>query len=616
MFDAHVERPGRCATLYAWLSCLLLAACAHPFVAQPGPDVEPVATPRYQTLTNPVTLFADTQEHEPTGYPLHDNDSAVDAYVEVAQRPPEQPLFGRRILEWALTAHGRDPWIHLGDVLDLSCRSEGQRMLRMFRHAQGPGAVLPGNHDGLMFGIYSYRILDAVLDSDSKHWNEACRRGASPEDRKHKTASEALSKRDFLQVYIERQLTRRGAAPGLTQPPAEGEHRLSWRNPDPDAFLTGIEARLLDGYRYADSFMAQRLRLPPAPGATRQVVVVALDTNQAGPLATTWDTVMGRSPGSRGHVHQDQLDAVAPWVDEAARAGHLVIFAGHHNWQSLGLASRIRMRAVMHELKHPLVYLSAHTHRGFWAVHRVLDRRPVLELNVSSLSDWPINYRRLTIAYDEHANRILLRAPIHPDAGRPVRSDRDLLAAWTQDVCAAVGPEPEAFTRFDHAMVHRQRAARGGVLEWLVSGLGSVCESCKDPLYQHGHAYQDALLDTILQLSSHLGQRAHRLDELKLPPFCEGRDFYACANAIKARTPTSHQERVELFRHKAVLADLMSAHLDDLDTRQAAAYMACRAVHAAKIDFDLTDEAHNNFRSEANRAAEQFFRAEASVGMD
>jgi hypothetical protein len=66
--------------------------------------------------------------------------------------------------------------------------------------------------------------------------------------------------------------------------------RLSWRNPNPDAFLSAIEANLLDGHRYADSFIAQRLRLPRAPGADRNVIVIGLDTNQAGALVSTLDT--------------------------------------------------------------------------------------------------------------------------------------------------------------------------------------------------------------------------------------------------------------------------------------------------------------------------------------
>jgi hypothetical protein len=39
-------------------------------------------------------------------------------------------------------------------------------------------------------------------------------------------------------------------------------------------------------------------------------------------------------------------------------------------------------------------------------------------------------------------------------------------------------------------------------------------------------------------------------------------------------------------------------------------------VHAAKIDFDMTDPSRNAFRGEDHRRAEQFFRAEASVGME
>jgi hypothetical protein len=44
--------------------------------------------------------------------------------------------------------------------------------------------------------------------------------------------------------------------------------------------------------------------------------------------------------------------------------------------------------------------------------------------------------------------------------------------------------------------------------------------------------------------------------------------------------------------------------------------MTCRAVLASKIDFDATPDDRNAHRSEANRRAEQFFRLEASVGMD
>jgi hypothetical protein len=169
----------------------------------------------YRDLTTPFVAVGDTQEHESTGYPLHDNDSAVDAYVEVAQRPPEQPLFGRRILEWALQHHPDEPFVHLGDVMDLSCRVEAERMTRIFRAAGSPGAILPGNHDGLMFGIYGYNLLDAVLDPDAQALEQGlpARRGArgrAPQDRPTRPSASATSS-----TCTSPNTPRAGQVPGL-----------------------------------------------------------------------------------------------------------------------------------------------------------------------------------------------------------------------------------------------------------------------------------------------------------------------------------------------------------------------------------------------------------------
>jgi hypothetical protein len=286
----------------ATLGAVVLAGCAA-FVPQPGPEADPPA--RYVDLTLPITALGDTQEHESTGVPLHDNDSAIDAYVEVTQRPPEQPLFGRRLTEFALQNHRGEPWLHLGDVMDLSCRSEAERMRKIFGAAGRQGAILPGNHDGLMFGIYRYDAASIARDPGAKKWNEACRRGTAVDGTDKGAVKQAFTKRDLITLYLAEHAARQDDAPGLAAPPAAGEHRVSWRNPNPDAFLTAVEARVVEGTGYADSFLAQRLRLPRAPGATRDVVVIGLDTNQSGPIVSAWDTVrrhqhLGRTCGAPG----------------------------------------------------------------------------------------------------------------------------------------------------------------------------------------------------------------------------------------------------------------------------------------------------------------------------
>ena len=209
-------RPALNASFVALLLAALLAGCAG-VTPLPAPDAEPGG--RYLPLTTPIIALGDTQEHLSTGFPLHDNDSAVNAYVEVAQRPPEQALFGRRLMEWALHSHPDEPFIHLGDVMDLSCRIEAERMTKIFRAAPHVGAILPGNHDGLMFGIYAYGLhdrekADKVLPEVSR-WNNACRRGAGELDTRHKSENEAFSKREFIALYIQR---AQQGPPGKTGP--------------------------------------------------------------------------------------------------------------------------------------------------------------------------------------------------------------------------------------------------------------------------------------------------------------------------------------------------------------------------------------------------------------
>ena len=601
-------------SLFAGLIALsLLAGCAG-FVPQPGPDPDPAG--RYLPLTTPILAVGDTQEHESTGHPLHDNFSAIDAYVEVAQRPPEQTLFGRRLLEWALGSHPEEPFIHLGDVMDLSCRSEARRMARIFEASQSPGAILPGNHDGLMFGIYAYNLFDVARDIGASRWNLACRRGTESGSGAFRTDNEALSKRDFIANYIADQLRNHHPKPGLEAPPSSGRHRLSWRSPDPEAFLSALEGELLDGLGYADSFLAQRILLPRAPQARRNTIVIGLDTNQAGVLVSTWDTIMGHSPGSMGHIHPEQIAAVTQWVEEAAGKGDIVIFAGHHNWRSLGLPSRIMLRSLMGKLDHPLVYLSAHTHRGFWAVHRALARQPLLELNVSSLSDWPIAYRRLSFAYDEEARRLLVRGELMPRGVQPSTSDTDLLAAWDVQTCAASGVPVDRMTQEDLSLVRQQRDSRGSLVEWLMTALGPVCETCEQPLYRHAQTYQDELLQVLLQVDGDLGRKAHQLHTLELPAWCGGQDFVACIGMLMAEKASDFAGHVALFRRKAALVALFNEHLDDLGAHKARAYMTCRAVQAAWLDFAATAEERNADRGEGKRRAEQFFRIEASVGME
>ncbi|MEO3475821.1 hypothetical protein AAFN86_28480 [Roseomonas sp. CAU 1739] len=610
-----IDQPrDRRSLLASVLGGSLLAGCHNGFVPQPVPGPEPGAN--YVALTSPIVVVSDTQEHESTGYPLLENASAIDAYVEVSQRPPQQTLFGRRILEWALQSHPTEPFIHLGDVLDMSCRTEAERIAKIFAAANRPGAILPGNHDGLLFGIFAHDLQVSALDPGAERWNRACRRGATPGDVTHRTDREAFIKPDFITRYITGQARVAPRGAGLVPPPSSGDHSVSWRNPDPDAFVSGIEAHLIDGGDYADSFIAQRLRLPRAPGATRGVIVIALDTNQAGPLVSTWDTIMGRSPGSVGRIRADQVRAVTPWIREAARAGDIVVFAGHHNWQSLELQTRLSIYGLVSDLPHPIAYLSGHTHRGFWAEHRLPGLRPLLELNVSSLSDWPIAYRRISFAYDDRANRLSVRADLMPRGENGVASDAELLGAWVDQTCRQSHIDVSEIMAQDHAIVRQQRNSRGSLFGWLMQSIRPDCDTCDLPLFQQAQLYMDEMLRALLQASSYVPADVRARNRTRLPVWCGGEDFAQCTTRLLSRQENTIQGQLSLFRLKAEMVEIVQTYMDEIETPATKAYMTCRAILAAKIDFDAISDGRNDFRSEANRRTEHFFRNQASIGME
>jgi hypothetical protein len=92
-------------------------------------------------------------------------------------------------------------------------------------------------------------------------------------------------------------------------------------------------------------------------------------------------------------------------------------------------------------------------------------------------------------------------------------------------------------------------------------------------------------------------------------------DLSLCITALQQAQRGNVGTSRALFRQKAQLVDVAGAHLDQLKSPRAKAYMTCRAVLAAKDDFDLTPDDRNAHRGEANRKSQDFFRVEATVGM-
>jgi hypothetical protein len=104
--------------------------------------------------------------------------------------------------------------------------------------------------------------------------------------------------------------------------------------------------------------------------------------------------------------------------------------------------------------------------------------------------------------------------------------------------------------------------------------------------------------------------------EVSLPSFCETGAVKDCAVALVSQPRNNLASSIESYRKKAIFANTVDEQLDNIDDPKAKAYMTCRAAIAAKDDFDLTPEDKRPGGTEERRRNRDFFRVEATVGME
>jgi len=165
-------------------------------------------------------------------------------------------------------------------------------------------------------------------------------------------------------------------------------------------------------------------------------------------------------------------------------------------------------------------------------------------------------------------------------------------------------------------VVEQQREARGTLMQWLYEGLGESCESCMQLLYESGMRYQDALLEAIDELYQDFFAEVPEVRVLRAPASCGTDPLVVCMARLRNARAADLNGTIALFRKKAELVAAVDDQLDDIEDPRVRNYMACRAVVAAKLDYDLTPDDKRRGRGEANRRHQDFFRTEATVGMD
>lgn len=395
------------------------------------PDVEPSS----------VWIVADPQLHNVAGAATRSKTALGDRVSSTALRPPSLDLWAdvvlASIVDRMRTAAPRAPVFFLGDAANVSCIGELARFLDVMRPLPWLGVL--GNHDGYYMGNMAFRP-DPVINPAPSTWQGACQH-STPRGGPELAALErrfledldgkgglthveqrTLTKTHAVWMYLGDLATRVGAAPERSPWIGDnwkllGEHRRQYT----------LDAALdLDGAPVAVSVRAQIAELTPKEKGHEQsrawqamvvqdvtlpdkVHVLLIDTTDYAwtPPTSPWqlraiyeqrfrDTCRSSNaklslPGKCGEVGPDQVALIRELMKTWAPGTRFLVM-GHHPWASLRATSAEALAFLLTEPGF-MTYVSAHTHQP--ASTRDYDAVRPWEINVGSMTDWPMEYARL-----------------------------------------------------------------------------------------------------------------------------------------------------------------------------------------------------------------------------
>lgn len=584
-------------------------------------------------VSAPLLLTGDNQEHEQSGLPNALSGGLADALAEVTIRQPFHGLFGRKLLDYVLREAQGAPVLHLGDLLDLSCDSEFERMQRVLLATPSTVLIAPGNHDGLLNGVFNFNERAARLGIGALTWRLRCQSSdllkrpdrGYPQRQEDQDWRAMMARDEYLRCYLALLEVKASIEPGRYGGGDCKEARqvvplhYAVAPAGSRAQITDIRGRIVPSVfapaqqgasrseRFTASWLVQKLHLPAPPGGA-SVGVIAIDTTHIDrPGDDGFDYMLaalaGRNPGYTGYVGRAQLVAIGELAAQARE--DVVVFAGHHHWDSLNAADRAALGLAMARSGRPLIYLSAHTHTGFWKTHETEQGSPLIELNVSSLADWPVAYRIVRFELDETSGAVRVLSPLLPGVVRPQPETSDdhigLAQAWEQSACRQSGMASAELQPAIDEIVRDHRRGRGGLLDVLSVGFNSFLEFVTKGHYKKNKKaswvrpiYRDSLNDLhfTIRAAATAGTlnpawaNALTASSAELRSACGVEALAPClAMSLEDRSTESTRDRFDrLFAVQGMLSRAVTA----LSDHQHVAYMACVAALAAFSEWSQT----------------------------
>lgn len=382
--------------------------------------------------TAPLLVLGDNQLQQEFGEP-DSVSNMLDRWSEPSVRPPLTTLFSHALLERALAGNdaASRPLLHLGDALNTSCRAEFRRFQDVIERAitqhpdthggaPYPFVMMPGNHDGFFLGNFQAHLSSMatgqnlcaklwrmLLNAQGQEWR--CRCADTFGDAAIERA--VFNKNDFLLEY-RKLLEATGQV--WADPPAVAQFERAIGQGEcaglriagiPGGYFQGAQL-YLDPQEPNQSYLVQLLLLPAgktgSAAAPPPVYLLLLDSNN-------YSSRRSRA-GMCGDLGQEQTEAAFElWRWIAPPRGARLLFACHHNLAALKPGALRRLAHLAQSLAQdgatvvlPVV-ITAHRHRGGWytALARICRchgrRLRFTDLNASSMVDWPMATRELTL---------------------------------------------------------------------------------------------------------------------------------------------------------------------------------------------------------------------------
>lgn len=351
-------------------------------------------------ITSTIGIVSDTQIHESRGTASRFLSKAGDEFVSVTIRTGQQVVGSSDLLYEALGRLADTPLVlHLGDAIDVSCRTEWDVFQRTMRVGRPDGKWLlgGGNHDGYYVGNVLPVNSDRYHDS---YWDQVCNQGRYPTtegmDKRYLNKRQIID-RNLQHLHESWNLAGDQSAPASLvcdfREPEKLSMCASWSNEDRAPW---------------QSFLVQMARLPAATDAAPPVFALMLDssTYRTRPRVALTSFPAGTTAG----FGAAQIDAAHMMVEKIPENARFFLTAHHHisewkerKWEPL---EQDGMRRLLRDPRFLGFVVTAHTHEGGWYPSNLLGVE-LIELNTGSLADAPLYFRDLQFFFGDDGAWIL-----------------------------------------------------------------------------------------------------------------------------------------------------------------------------------------------------------------